>query len=240
MSRPMELTKFSLLKRRQDISHAQFLAHWQTVHVHVLIHQGRHRHYNRRYLQNDFQGLGSEDDLVFDGAAQMVPQSSQFVHNGFQQDPLYAQFVRPDEALFLAPDQCVVLYCHSEAWGHFPAVAHPRKLLCLVRRSAAQTADEFFTAWQARARHILTAWAGLQGIRHHRVLPGAATNMGNGQGQGHPVDLVEELFFESDAVLDAVFRSPQFQDSFQPHGAMPPGQGSHAFLAQERLIYEDA
>jgi hypothetical protein len=80
----------------------------------------------------------------------------------------------------------------------------------------------------------------LQGIRQHRVLPGAATNMGNGQGQGHPVDLVEELFFESDAVLDAVFQSPEFLASFLPHGAMPVGQGSQVFVAQERLIYEDA
>lgn len=236
----MELTKFSLLKRRQGITHAQFLAHWQTVHVDVLIHKGRHRHYNRQYLQNDFQAHNAEDELLFDGAAQMVPQSSQFVQNGFQQDPLYAQFVRPDEELFLSPEKCVVLYCHSEQLGHMPATADPRKLLCLISCRAGCAVDEFLKAWQARARHMLTdpAWAGLQGIRQHRVLPGAATNMGNGLGSGHRVDMVEELFFEKHEVLETVLRSQRFLDSFWAHGAMPTGQGSHAFVAQERLIYE--
>ena len=236
----MGLTKFSLLRRRQDISHAQFLAHWHTVHVDVLVNKGRHRHYNKRYIQNDFQSPDAAGDLVFDGAAQMVPQSGQFVQSGFQQDPLYARFVRPDEDLFLAPQQCVVLYCESETLGSIPTAKDCRKIFCLIRRMPGTPEGEFLKAWQSRGRQMLetAAMTGLLGIRQHRVLPGAATHMGNGQGLAHPVDLVEELFFGSEEALQAFFRNPKFLDTFHAHGAMPLSDGSQAFLAQERLVYE--
>lgn len=236
----MGLTKFSLLRRRQDIGHAQFLAHWHTVHVDVLVNQGRHRHYNRSYIQNDFQNPAAAGDQVFDGAAQMVPQSSQFVQNGFQQDPLYARFVRPDEDLFLSPQQCVVLYCESAELGKIPAAKDLQKVFCLVRRTPGIPEGEFLNAWQARARHMLAdpALPGLEGIRQHQVLPGAATQMGNGQTQGQPFDMVEELFFADEEALHAFFRSPRFLDSFRAHGAMPVAEGSHAYVAQERLVYE--
>lgn len=238
----MGLTKFSLLKRRQDIRHEQFLLHWQTVHVNVLIHQGRHKHYNKSYIQNDFQQQYASVDLTFDGAAQMVPQSSQFVHNGFQQDPLYAQFVRPDEKLFLAPEQCVVLYCQSQDLGRIPSCADQRKLLCLVRRKAELTEDAFEGDWRARATHLLETaeMTGLCGVREHQVLPGAATRMGNGLPHGQPFDAVEELFFKSDVSLHAMLKNPLFLASFSASGAMPLGEGSDAFVTQERLVYEGA
>ena len=238
----MELTKFSLLRRRSGIDHAKFLAHWHTVHVDVLVNRGRHKHYNRSYIQNDFQSQSPQDDLVFDGAAQMVPRSSQFVHNGFQQDPLYAQFVRPDELLFLSPERCVVLYCQSTTLGNIRNAVDGRKIFCLVRRSASAHADAFDQGWQARAHDLLVRHAaqGLQCIRQHRVLPGAATNMGHGQAQEQPIDWVEELFFEHDQALQTFLNSTSFQQTFGAHGAMPLDEGSHALVAQEHLVYEDA
>lgn len=237
----MGLTKFSLLRRRSGIDHAKFLAHWHTVHVDVLINRGRHKHYNFSYIQNDFQSQSTQDDLVFDGAAQMLPRSNQFVHNGFQQDPLYAQFVRPDEQLFLSPERCVVLYCQSTALGNIHSAVNCRKIFCLVRRSASAHTDAFDQGWQARAQHLLVSHAaqGLSGIRQHRVLPGAATNMGHGLAQEQPIDWVEELFFKHDQSLNSFLSSSCLQDSFGMNGAMPLGEGSHAFVAQERLVYEE-
>lgn len=238
----MGLTKFSLLKRRQDIRHDQFLAHWHTVHVSVLIDKARHKHYNKSYIQNDFQTPDSNGDLAFDGAAQMVPQSIQFVNNGLQQDPRYAKFVRPDEELFLSPNKCMVLYCQSEDLGSTPKEANQRKLLCLVRRRAEMNEDAFLTTWLLRVRHLLeqAPMNGLIGSRQHQVLRGAATNMGNGSQQGQPFDVVEELFFKSEESQFSLLRNPQFLDLFHTHGAMPLNEGSHLFVTQERLVYEDA
>lgn len=234
----MELTKFSLLKRRSDISHAQFLSHWHTVHVDVLVSKGRHKHYNRSYIQNDFQGLDPADEWLFDGAAQMVPRSSQFVNNGFQQDPLYAQFVRPDELLFLSPEKCVVLYCESQEIGNTLVSRGHRKLLCLVSRAAPANKEEWREGWQARARSLLTELQGPQGIRQHWVLPGSATNMGNGVDQVKTIDMVEELFFDREDQLVLFLRNERFLKSFQSHGVLPLGAGSHAFMAHEHLVYE--
>ena len=237
----MELTKFSLLKRCSGIDHAQFLAHWRTVHVDVLINLGRHKKYNRSYIQNDFQSQSPQDDLVFDGAAQMLPRSSQFVHNGFQQDPVYAQFVRPDEQLFLSPENCVVLYCQSTSLGNIHSAVYGRKIFCLVRRANSVSTEAFDQGWQACAQDLLRSHVaqGLSGIRQHRVLSGAATNMGHGLAQEQPIDWVEELFFEHGQALNSFLYSSCLQDAYGMHGAMPLGEGSHAFVAQERLVYEE-
>ena len=238
----MGLTKFSLLKRRHGIRHDQFLAHWQSVHVNVLIHQGRHKHYNQSYLQNDFQPQHASDDLSFDGAAQMVPKSTQFVYKGFQQDPLYAKFVRPDEDLFLAPEKCVVLYCLSEDLGNLPSGADACKLFCLVRRSAEIQANAFLAEWETRAKNLLDQAAsnGLRGLRTHQVLPGAATNMGSGSELGQAFDAVEELFFIDGESRRALLQNPQFLQSFHQHGAMPVNAGSLVFVTQEHLVYAEA
>lgn len=237
----MSLTKFSLLKRRIGTSRADFLRHWRTTHVDVLVNRARHKAYNRRYVQVEFLALPGLGDEAFDGTAQMVPQSPAIVQQGFQHDPLYAQHVRPDEELFLDVPGCAVVYCESDDLGAVDATGAALKALLLVQRESGTSPDCLRAGWRDRAHALLAdASHGLRGIRQHRVLPGAATGMQGGAVLQDAPDLVEELFFDDLAALQAFCTSEAFAASFRQHGARALGQGSHVFAAQEHLIYADA
>jgi len=241
----MKLTKFSLLKRRSDLTQAQFCEHWRHTHVQVLVAQGGHKTYNRRYVQNHFihdSGLegGSE---AFDGAAQMIPQDAGVLTRGFQEDPRYQQFVRPDEDRFLEVGRCVVLYGESHVLREG---AGPFKLLTLLKRQPALTHAQFMQAWRNRHAPLLQGqpdvWRLVKGYTQHEVLQDATRGMAQGE-RGDPAmayDGVSELHFDSLADLRAALASPAWRDLIGPDEATFVGPGSHAFVAREEFIYDDA
>lgn len=200
----MTLTKFSLLKRRADLSPEQFGEHWRHTHVRVLVEQGGHREYNLRYVQNHvLPGVGPDlASDAFDGAAQMLPVSADVLRSGFQEDPRYLRFVRPDEERFLDVAACVVLYCESQ-----PLLLNLRpgavKWLVLLMRPAGRTRADFLQAWQAHREALLRApsdtWRPLRGITWHAVLPDAARGMAAGERDrpDQAYDGVVELGFDS-------------------------------------------
>lgn len=241
----MKLTKFSLLKRRSDLTQTQFCDHWRHTHVQVLVEQGGHKTYNRRYVQNHFihdSGLpgGSE---AFDGAAQMVPQSIDVLTHGFQEDPRYRQFVRPDEDRFLDVARCVVLYGDSHVLREG---AGPYKLLTLLRRQPALTHAQFMQVWRERHGPLLQGqpdvWRLVQGYTQHEVLQDATRGMAQGE-RGDPAmayDGVSELRFHSLDDLRAALAATGWRDLIRPDEATFVSDGSHAFVAREAFIYDDA
>lgn len=239
MESALLLTKFSLLKRRTGLTRDAFAHHWATVHVDVLVNQARHKHYNRRYVQNRFLDIDGFDDESFDGAAQMIPQSAEVLRHGFQEDPLYRQFVRPDELLFLDVQSCQVLYCEHHSIQTVVSGHAGLKAFVLVRRQAATSQIDFLKAWQERTQALVASESSLCGVVHHHVIQDAARGMADGVACLQPFDLVEELFFHDLSSLRRVAASAAFGEDFATHSALPPGQGSIIFAAQERLVYDD-
>lgn len=239
MERALHLTKFSLLKRRTGLTRDAFVQHWATVHVHVLVHQARHKHYNRRYVQNRFLEIDGFNDASFDGAAQMIPPSLEVLRHGFQEDPLYQQWVRPDELLFLDVPSCQVLYCERHPIQTVAPGQAGLKAFILVRRQAETSRIDFLKTWRERAQALVASESSLCGVVHHHVIQEAARGMADGVTCSQPFDLVEELFFHDLSTLRRVTASAAFGEGFARHGALPPGQGSLIFAAQEHLIYDD-
>ncbi len=226
------LTKFSVLRRRADLTPDQFSRHWRTIHVHVLVTQAGHKTYNRRYVQNhflagpDLPGLSTE----FDGAAQMLPPGDGVVTRGFQEDPLYARFVRPDEQLFLDVPACRVVYCDSQV-----RLADPQaggvKLLEFTRRAPGQTHAQFMQAWAGPQADALRTLPGLRGLVLHEVRQEGL----RGMGAGEPVDprtawdgVLELRFAALDALRAALAAHPRPEDPLVM-----------SFVAREDLIYDD-
>jgi len=236
------LTKFSLLRRRGGCTHEAFVRHWRTVHVDVLVNQAGHKRYNRSYVQNEFLTLPGFDDQRFDGAAQMVPQSPDVVQRGFQDDPLYQRYVRPDEQQFLDVAGCNVLYCESAAVDHVERAEAPVKALVLVRGLPGTSRSAFVEAWTRRAQALVAASDanGVLGMRQHWVMPGAARCMLDGSAWAEAPDAVDEMFFGSLDALARLCSSDAFTQGFGGALALAPGQGSHLFPAHAHLVYEGA
>jgi hypothetical protein len=180
----MNLTKFSLLRRRAGLTPQAFAIHWRETHVEVLVHHGGHRDYNRQYLQNLVlsQTSGQPGAPVFDGIAQMTPTDPGVVSKGFQTDPRYARFVRPDEALFLDVANCVVAYAESTVLRTQASVS-PRKMFLLYTTDHGNAAN--MPALQAAMRtHAClvqrSASDGIAALTLHRFLPDSVRGMAEG------------------------------------------------------------
>lgn len=239
------LTKFTLLKRRDDLTQAQFSHHWRTEHARVLVEEGGHQRYNRRYVQNHFihgSALGF-CSTAFDGAAQMTPHSGASVTSGFQEDPLYLKVVRPDEARFLDVANCAVLYCEGRSFSDGPD-SGATKLLALLKRKHDLTREDFTTHWcdrhAALVRSVPEFWRHVRGYTQHYVIPAATRGMASGERDVHAsgYDGVVELRFDSVAALVAAFSEPRYLEIIRPDEAIFIGKGTAAFVAREEMIYD--
>lgn len=226
------LTKFSVLRRRADLDPAQFARHWRTTHVHVLVDQAGHKAYNRRYVQNHFlhdagiSGLSRD----FDGAAQMLPPGDGVLARGFQDDPLYARFVRPDELLFLDVPACRVVYCDSLVLRADPQAAGV-KLLEFTRRAPGQSHAHFMQAWAGPQAQALLALPGLRGLALHEVRQEAL----RGMAAGEPVDARTAW----DGVLELRFATQEDLRAALADHPRPEDPLVMRFAAREDLIYDD-
>lgn len=239
------LTKFSLLKRRPDLTQQQFSDHWHTTHAKVLAEQGNHQKYNRRYVQNHFiHGTALKfASTLFDGAAQMNPHSADVLNSTFQQDPLYMQFVRPDENRFLDVPNCAVIYCESRDFHDGPT-SGDYKLLGLLKRAPNLTRKEFLTYWRERnaalVRTVPEFWDRVRGYSQHYVIPEASKGMAAGEedSQASGFDGIAELRFDSLADLVAAFTAPRYLEIIRPDENSFIGRGSASFVAREEFIYD--
>lgn len=144
------IVKFSLLKRRPDLTWQEYSQHWRETHARVLVDAG-HAEYNASYVQNHFEPLDptAADDLLFDGAAQMRQKSERNISAGFQEDPRYLQYVRPDEDKFMDVSRSMVLF--TRAVPLKPGAGGAFKVMSFISSgdstpAAAQALDDWQTA----------------------------------------------------------------------------------------------
>ena len=167
-----DTVKFSLLKRRPDLDHAQFAAHWRGTHARVLVEAG-HADYNADYVQNLFGAAAGHDaDLLFDGAAQMRQKQAD-VRAGFQEDPRYLAFVRPDEEQFMDVAASLVLFTQAETRK---AGADSTVKLMVFAAWTAQADAAAVRDWQGT---VLASASGVpvQSCTHYHVLAGGARGL---------------------------------------------------------------
>ncbi|MCW5656008.1 EthD domain-containing protein [Hydrogenophaga sp.] len=242
----MNLTKFSLLRRRADLAPAAFAAHWRSTHVRVLTELGGHAEYNRRYVQNRVLREEGVESAAFDGVAQMLPRSEEVLQRGLQEDPRYLRHVRPDESLFLDVERCVVLYCRTEVLQPHDAAA-PWKWLALLMRDEARPPEAFALAWREACETLRSVagapegpWSTLRGLSVHEVLPGAARGMAAGERGGAALayGAVLEMRFASVQALRDALAAP---DAGSPRGVVDRWAGvarCHGLAVHEDLIYD--
>jgi len=96
---------FAFLKRREGLSHEEFVAHWRDHHGPLIAGHPSLSSHILRYEQHPRHRpdpLSGSDDL--DGVAvQWFNSIDDFL--GFIQDPAYAELVHPDENRFLDMNQ---------------------------------------------------------------------------------------------------------------------------------------
>ena len=174
----MQLFRFELLKRRDDISHQEFSDHWRTKHVEVLLSSG-HREYNLNYVQNDFRSLpgSAPAELRFDGAPQMLQRDLGVIQSGFQQDPRYMKCVRPDEENFMDPSKTVTLFTQAVELAR--NADSQLKLMAFIAFADRRALPEQHQSLDRLQREALKLDAGRLAVRcsHYHCLDGTARGL---------------------------------------------------------------
>lgn len=101
----------ALLRRRPDLTHEEFLAHWRERHVPLLRSLPEFMAALRRYVHGVPAGglaVDATGGTPFDGAAEMWFDDLGAMQRAFAL-PCYAERIRPDEERFLDLARCAVL-----------------------------------------------------------------------------------------------------------------------------------
>jgi hypothetical protein len=74
------LTKFTLLKRRPNLSSARFSPYWRTTHANDIVEQGGHKTCNKRYAQSHcLRDIGLDlGSQAFDGGELKAQSPAEF------------------------------------------------------------------------------------------------------------------------------------------------------------------
>jgi uncharacterized protein (TIGR02118 family) len=109
------MLKVTLLsRRRDDMTHAQYLAHWRDVHAPLFRSQPIVKKLIRRYVQlriTDSRPMGMFDSAV-DGIAQLW-FDDMAAYNEFYASDDYRNVIEPDQKRFTNADRCEAIFGHE-------------------------------------------------------------------------------------------------------------------------------
>jgi len=104
---------FAVLRRRQDMSTEEFVAHWRDVHGPLIAGEptlARHIVRYEQHVRHRPEALSGTEDV--DGVAvQWFESMDDFV--GFVSEPKYAELIAPDERRFLDLDRLEYVICEE-------------------------------------------------------------------------------------------------------------------------------
>ncbi len=101
----------ALLRRKEGLSHDEFLRYWREQHTPLLLGLEDFRRFLKRYVHGVPAGGFAADATggePFDAAAEMFFESLEEMGRAFAL-PSYLETVRPDEERFLDLPRCVAL-----------------------------------------------------------------------------------------------------------------------------------
>ena len=101
------LKLYILVRRRADMTHEQYLKHWQGVHAPLYTSQPDAKRYVRRYIQSRVTGDRPERFVLgeTDGIVQLWFDDMDGF-NAFFTSQSYRDVIRPDEERFTDPKRC--------------------------------------------------------------------------------------------------------------------------------------
>lgn len=102
----MSYTLVFLARRRDELTHEEFLAHWRDHHGPLVREHLGHHLLSYRQLHATVDGR-------FDGAA-VLEFASPDAFAAFLADPAYAAVVEPDEDAFLDKSRSAMVLCDEE------------------------------------------------------------------------------------------------------------------------------
>jgi uncharacterized protein (TIGR02118 family) len=220
-----------LLKKRPDLSTADFRRHWRDVHGPLAAKLPGLRAYHQNHvvdktqlaIDHDRGGLDLDgiSELWFDDRASM---NSAIASEAYQAVVADSPNVMSETTMIVAEQSVVV----PRADG--PLI----KRMSVLERRKGMSRAEFRTEWLGKHAAMVSDFPAIAGYTQNLVIDrGAAPGIDDGAGEA-PVDGIVEMWFRNQQDLETAFRSPA-ADKSQTH-ALHFLQTITAFLVEAHAV----
>ncbi len=235
------LKKIAFLAPRPGMDLPTFFRYWREVHGPTVAAAPDYSTYRTRYAQNHNLGAGPVGKpFPHPGAAIFHLPGDGSNEAEFSRSPTYRDHIRVDELNFIDMDRTLSMAAVETVL--LPGTG-PSKLLIIGRRRGGMARADFDQRLIAAATQALRdapdftarlrGWALNHIVENSFSLPGARAVDGN------EIDCIQELWFSSDADMDAAFACAGFRTHAQPavQGLFAPAS-LNAFRAREIVFFD--
>jgi uncharacterized protein (TIGR02118 family) len=234
-----KIQKFSLLKRRHDLTHEQFNEHWHGVHGPLLASIPAYAKNNESYVQSYVlpmpASIGGEP--AYDGIAQTMQRPREDMTKDFFDEPEYLQLVRPDEEKFLSLRECTAIFGRQKVIKDGPRTGI--KFMSFVRPAEGLTHASFLDYWHNQHAPLVEAtkpfWSRIRRYVQNHGMPERYRSLST-DGQLAPYSGVAEIWFDSVEDLEAAFTKAEYLAHVRPDEGKFIAKPTTRFIIRERQV----
>jgi uncharacterized protein (TIGR02118 family) len=233
------IQKFSLLKRRPDLTREQFNEHWHTVHGPLLASIPAYWKNNESYVQSYVlpmhEVIGTE--APFDGIAQTIQRPRPDMSRDFFDEPDYLRLVRPDENQFLSLPDCTALFARQHVVKDGPRTRF--KFMSLIQPAEGLGHEDFVRYWRDTHAQVVESvkpfWNRIRRYVQNHGMPERYRSL-SGDGAVAPYSGVAEIWFDSVDELKAAFSDAEYLASVRPDETRFIARPTTRFIIEERPV----
>lgn len=215
--------RFTLLKRRPDLTRDEFNTHWHGVHGTLLPSLPDFRRSHYRYIQNHLLPIPASleqklpQERRWDGIAQTFQNVYETGVIDFFDQPDFPNLVRPDEEKFLDYAASTTTYTTQRVIKDGPV--RGVKYLVFLRSADGLNQDEFSDYWFNKhaplLKEIKPFWSRVTRYCQYHARP----ELFRGSSEMSPSDAfagVAEIYFDSIEDLEAALNDPEYVSVAHP------------------------
>lgn len=233
------IQKFSLLKRRGDLSRDQFNEHWFTVHGPLLAALPAYWKNNESYVQNYVlpmpESIGTEP--FFDGIAQTMQRPRTDKTHDFFDEPAYLSIVRPDEQKFLSLPDCTAIFGKQHVVKDGPCTGI--KFMSFLRPADGFNHESFLGYWRNNhaplVEEVEPFWRHIRRYVQNHGIPELYRGL-SAEGRPAPFSGVAEIWFDSVESLEVAFNEPEYLAKVRPDEGKFIKRPTTRFIIEERPV----
>ena len=210
--------RFTLLKRRKDLTHEEFNHHWHGVHGALLASLPDFRRCNQRYTQNHLLRMPASlagqypEDGRWDGFAQTFQRIYPEGFLDFFDQPAFEDVVRPDEDKFLDPAASTTTYTRQHVIKDGPASGVKYMAFLRAADGMDQKAflDYLFNKHVALLKEVKPFWERVTRYCQYHARP----ELFRGSSEMEKTEAfsgVVEIYFDSMSDLEAAFNNDKYK-----------------------------
>jgi uncharacterized protein (TIGR02118 family) len=236
-----QFKKLAFLVAKPGLSDAAFREYWVTTHGPCVAGSPGYGQWRLRYVQNHVVGRGPVGEAFdFAGMAEFWLPGNSPNEDTFSTTPIYRDRIAVDERNFIDMERTVSMAAVEDVIREGRG---PCKLVILSRRASGVTADDLRRRYATEYARAALASPGfgdrVRAWTVNRVVEGSYRLPGARPAVALAVDAVEELWFESEAEVNAAFNSAEYARRAAPiAGALFASEGRRSFVAREHVFFD--